>query len=105
VGLLLTSLDYPSLVDHTLLVLESIQGSGKAADARTIVDGPLKEFIPHGGKGPIQRLREGNFDLERIKCVMLSHQHFDRKSSANPSPHGYRLIVRLVSFASLGGSS
>ena len=59
---------------------------GLAADARTIVDGPLKEFIPHGGKGPIQRLREGNFDLERIKCVMLSHQHFDRESPPNPSP-------------------
>ena len=50
------------------------------------MDGPLKEFIPHGGKGPIQRLREGNFDLEKIKCVMLSHQHFDRKPSAYSSP-------------------
>jgi len=58
---------------------------GLAADARKIVEGPLKEFIPHGGKGPIKRLREGNFDLERIKCVMLSHQHFDRKSPSNPS--------------------
>jgi hypothetical protein len=69
-----------------LLVLALNEGSGKVADARTIVDGPLKEFIPHGGKGPIQRLREGSFDLERIKCVMLSHQHFDRKSPSNPSP-------------------
>ena len=55
----------------------------RAADSRTIVDGPLKEFIPHGGKGPIQRLREGNFDLDRIKCVMLNHQHFDRKTSSD----------------------
>lgn len=57
----------------------------RAADSRTIVDGPLKDFIPHGGKGPIQRLREGNFDLDRIKCVMLSHQHFDRKATSNSS--------------------
>jgi hypothetical protein len=49
------------------------------ANCRPIVDGPLKEFIPRGGKGPIQRLTEGNFDLERIKLVMLSHQHFDRQ--------------------------
>lgn len=47
---------------------------------RPIVDGPLKEFVPQGGKGPIQRLREGGFDLERLKLVMLSHQHFDRGS-------------------------
>jgi hypothetical protein len=59
--------------------IDTIAG-GETADARTIVDGPLKEFISHGGKGPIQRLREGSFDLERLKCVMLSHQHFDRKS-------------------------
>jgi hypothetical protein len=60
--------------------------SGDAANARAIVDGPLKEFIPHGGKGPVQRLREGDFDLDRIKCVMLSHQHFDRKFPSNPFP-------------------
>jgi len=59
--------------------------SSRGADSRTIVDGPLKEFIPHGGQGPIQRLREGNFDVDRIKCVMLSHQHFDRKATSNPS--------------------
>ena len=51
------------------------------------MDGPLKEFIPHGGKGPIQRLREGNFDLDRIKCVILSHQHFDRTFYNRRSPH------------------
>jgi hypothetical protein len=66
--------------------LVSREGNGRRAYDRTIVDGPLKEFVPHGGKGPIQRLREGNFDLDRIKCVMLSHQHFDRKSLSHPCP-------------------
>ena len=65
------------------------------------MDGPLKEFVAQGGKGPIQRLRAGGFDLDKIKVVMLSHQHFDRtfhitllrvckahkQTSETPSPH------------------
>jgi hypothetical protein len=62
---------------------------------RSIVDGPLREFVAQGGKGPIQRLREGGFDLDKIKSVMLSHQHFDRKPSH--SIFRMNLMGRLVS--------
>jgi hypothetical protein len=46
---------------------------------RKIVDGPLKEYRPLPGKGPIERLKEHDYDLSHLKLVVLSHQHFDRE--------------------------
>ncbi|WRT63722.1 uncharacterized protein IL334_000645 [Kwoniella shivajii] len=52
---------------------------------KKIVDGPLKEFIPHPGPGPIPRLKEQGFDVEKLKLVVFSHQHFDH-TLPSPAP-------------------
>ncbi|GFZ51913.1 hypothetical protein JCM24511_09683 [Saitozyma sp. JCM 24511] len=44
---------------------------------RKIVEGPLKQFKPLPGRGPIERLQGHEYDLSRLKLVVLSHQHFD----------------------------
>ncbi|WVW81950.1 hypothetical protein I302_103953 [Kwoniella bestiolae CBS 10118] len=52
---------------------------------KKIVEGPLKEFIPHPGPGPIPRLQKHGFDLNKLKLVVFSHQHFDR-TLPTPAP-------------------
>ncbi|WVQ62538.1 uncharacterized protein L199_000680 [Kwoniella botswanensis] len=52
---------------------------------KPIVDGPLKEFIPHPGPGPVSRLKEHGFDFRKLKLVVFSHQHFDH-TLPSPAP-------------------
>ncbi|WVF65549.1 hypothetical protein IAT40_000277 [Kwoniella sp. CBS 6097] len=44
---------------------------------KKIVEGPLKEFKPHPGPGPITHLKEHGYDVSKLKLVAFSHQHFD----------------------------
>ncbi|WVR09064.1 hypothetical protein IAU60_006125 [Kwoniella sp. DSM 27419] len=56
---------------------------------KKIVDGPLKQFEPFPGPGPISRLNKHGYDLSKLKMVAFSHQHFDLHSGdldTLPSP-------------------
>ncbi|WWC66674.1 uncharacterized protein I206_100578 [Kwoniella pini CBS 10737] len=56
---------------------------------KKIVDGPLKEFVPHTGPGPIARLRKHGYDLGKLGLVVFSHQHFDRPDSLESMQPGF----------------
>ncbi|WVQ93214.1 hypothetical protein IAU59_000278 [Kwoniella sp. CBS 9459] len=52
---------------------------------KKIVEGPLKEFMPHTGPGPITHLKVHGFDVTKLQMVAFSHQHFDH-TLPQPAP-------------------
>jgi glyoxylase-like metal-dependent hydrolase (beta-lactamase superfamily II) len=54
------------------------------------------------GPGPIKRLKEGGYDIDKFKGVILSHQHFDHFGDLDTLPSGVKVVLGPGSIGSIG---
>lgn len=77
----LLDLGLRSDVENSTKWVSSLRGeaSAQVTDDRHIQEIMKTSFSVKPGPGPVQQLKQGGFDIARLKAIFLSHQHFDRE--------------------------